>query len=416
MQPILSTSTILYLISGFICLLAGVIIMMFSRRFKSHNTFLGLYFFGLGYTMMITFLIQSRIMSHLPFAYLYRTGNIVAYLIFPFSWFYLRSVVTQEPIQWKRDWIHLVPSLLFFIDYIPYYILPIEKKLEIIRLNLNSVTMGQSFNEGWLFPENIHVFFRTFLMAVYWGLQLHLLIKLIRNTDLSFKQENSNLLKWLWQHVILQSLFFLPLVVFVLFFYDAKYYFEVIHGFAALSAFVAVVTLLTKPELFYGIQGLLLMRSPQGISYPEQKDPIQENDIVRTLKEVPRPSPQYISAEKIVELEQRLEELLVKEKIYMNPALQLAELSIKAGVTPLVLSSYLNQVRNINFNDYINRYRVEACKEEIIRGGAVNKTLEGLAFEYGFNNRNTFTNAFKKVIGMTPSQFAANTKNEMVER
>ena len=50
----------------------------------------------------------------------------------------------------------------------------------------------------------------------------------------------------------------------------------------------------------------------------------------------------------------------------------------------------------MNYSDFINRYRVSQSREMIMNGEWKYKTLEAIASEAGFNNRNTFTAAFKK--------------------
>jgi AraC-like DNA-binding protein len=64
----------------------------------------------------------------------------------------------------------------------------------------------------------------------------------------------------------------------------------------------------------------------------------------------------------------------------------------------------------MNYNDFINRYRVFECKEVIMNGEWKYKTLEAIASEAGFNNRNTFTSAFKKETGQSPSEFLKGIK------
>jgi AraC-like DNA-binding protein len=66
----------------------------------------------------------------------------------------------------------------------------------------------------------------------------------------------------------------------------------------------------------------------------------------------------------------------------------------------------------MNFNDFINEYRIRFCIEKIENGEWKRKTLEALSKESGFNNRNSFTLAFKKVTGVTPSGFLKQMKYE----
>jgi YesN/AraC family two-component response regulator len=72
---------------------------------------------------------------------------------------------------------------------------------------------------------------------------------------------------------------------------------------------------------------------------------------------------------------------------------------------PYVLSAVINQSYKTNFNDFLNNYRVEHAKTLIQNGKARLLTLEALSERFAFNNRNSFTTAFKKHTGQTPSDF-----------
>ncbi len=56
-----------------------------------------------------------------------------------------------------------------------------------------------------------------------------------------------------------------------------------------------------------------------------------------------------------------------------------------------------------SFYDYINRLRIEAAKEQLLREKGV--PIIDIALEVGFNNKATFYKAFKKYVRSTPSQF-----------
>lgn len=104
---------------------------------------------------------------------------------------------------------------------------------------------------------------------------------------------------------------------------------------------------------------------------------------------------------------ERLEQLMVSEKPYLEPSLTLTELSKMLGVNTTVLSYIINQTQGCNFNDLINRYRVDAVKAEIAKGS--NGQLLTIAFDNGFNSKATFNRAFKKFTGLSPSEYQEKT-------
>src|SRR4051812_31922454 len=97
-----------------------------------------------------------------------------------------------------------------------------------------------------------------------------------------------------------------------------------------------------------------------------------------------------------IEIERTLRTLLEREKFFTQVQYNLRKLSSVSNFSTNLLSAFFNQSLGVHFNDYLNQLRVIYCKHLIENGVAVQLTLEGLAKNSGFNNRNTFTTAFKK--------------------
>jgi AraC-like DNA-binding protein len=69
------------------------------------------------------------------------------------------------------------------------------------------------------------------------------------------------------------------------------------------------------------------------------------------------------------------------------------------------LSEILNTRLNQNFYDFINRYRVEEVKKRLSENDSGKFSLIAIAFDSGFNSKSSFNTIFKKLTGVTPSQF-----------
>lgn len=118
-----------------------------------------------------------------------------------------------------------------------------------------------------------------------------------------------------------------------------------------------------------------------------------------------------ISNQKAAVLLQQMEELMQLRRPFLQSGYSIQSLAVELGIPSYQVSSLINRKMGINFNDYLNRYRVQYCQELIRKGAAGNLNLKGLANNCGFHNRNTFTNAFKKFTGQTPSYFAKNYRH-----
>lgn len=89
-----------------------------------------------------------------------------------------------------------------------------------------------------------------------------------------------------------------------------------------------------------------------------------------------------------------------------NQKLQLSDLSRKVYVTPTYLSKKFTEVVGIKFTDYINHFRIQKAKQLMIENP--DWSLFQIAEHIGFSSQHHFSNLFKKIEGITPSQFKEN--------
>jgi AraC-like DNA-binding protein len=114
------------------------------------------------------------------------------------------------------------------------------------------------------------------------------------------------------------------------------------------------------------------------------------------------------SEKKLVEIEAwklQIENLILSEKLYQNPELSLTEVAKKLKTNTSIISKAINQGFAMNFNDFINNYRVEAVKVMFTKGEHKKSTLLGIAYDCGFNSKATFNRAFKKNTGLSPKDY-----------
>lgn len=122
-----------------------------------------------------------------------------------------------------------------------------------------------------------------------------------------------------------------------------------------------------------------------------------------------RPGYTYeLSSARIENIEGRLHRFMREQKPFLRFGYSIRDLADDIDIPSYQLSAYLNREIGLNFNDYLNQFRVRYC-EELMQGGLVGQlNLKGLALKCGFSNRNTLTTAFKKFTGFTPSVYTRN--------
>lgn len=101
---------------------------------------------------------------------------------------------------------------------------------------------------------------------------------------------------------------------------------------------------------------------------------------------------------------EHLEQLISDENLHHQPRLSLNDLAQRSSFNPREISRAFNVVGKISFCDYINHLRVDDIKKELDQ--IENKAnLLDIAFGVGFNSKSSFNAAFKRELGMTPSQY-----------
>ena len=131
---------------------------------------------------------------------------------------------------------------------------------------------------------------------------------------------------------------------------------------------------------------------------------IQENyELINKLAE--NSSPEEVS------IMQQVHDYVILEKNYLDAELSLDKLSKELNINRSYLSSAINHVMGKNFSAYINEYRIsEAFK--ILNSEEQQMPIKDLIIACGFNNKNSFYNYFKKVTGITPSEYRNNFEKD----
>lgn len=100
-----------------------------------------------------------------------------------------------------------------------------------------------------------------------------------------------------------------------------------------------------------------------------------------------------------------LNDIMIKDQLYLNPNLNLKELSNKLEISQNHLSLLLNDYIGQNFYNYVNFYRIEEVKQRLANSKYVYQTLSSIGLDCGFNSKSAFNRIFKKATGKTPSEY-----------
>ncbi len=112
-----------------------------------------------------------------------------------------------------------------------------------------------------------------------------------------------------------------------------------------------------------------------------------------------------LSSEKVTGIKEGLEYLMKIKKIYLEHGLTLQKVADNLAVSKEHISLVINREYSMNFNDYVNRHRVEEAKRILVSPEGKDKKIMQVAIEAGFNSKNSFNSAFRKFTGKTPSAY-----------
>lgn len=109
-----------------------------------------------------------------------------------------------------------------------------------------------------------------------------------------------------------------------------------------------------------------------------------------------------------------LYELLLRymkeSEAYTNPKLTLKQLASDLDTNTRYLSMVINEFEGCNFNQMLNKYRVNKVIQLLVDNQAESYSYLGLAQKAGFHSKSVFISAFKAQTGSTPTEFAGSMK------
>ena len=124
-----------------------------------------------------------------------------------------------------------------------------------------------------------------------------------------------------------------------------------------------------------------------------------DNNIINLEKK------KLLTDDKFIEIKHKLIQIIEIDKVFLNAETNLIFLSNLMGVSTHILSFVINQGFGENFNQFINRYRIEEAKKMILDPKMNHLSISGIGFEVGFNSKSVFNSTFKNLVGCPPLQY-----------
>jgi len=302
----------------------------------------------------------------------------VALLFGPIVYFYFKSQVNRSfKLQGQHFW-HFVPYLLY-ISYDLFYFFQGPKGIEEKIASTHNLILSYVYRFAiW----GSYIFYLTRCLNIY---------KAYRKWSLT-QFSNEDLISFRWFRNFIYAMIFWLVCREIMNILDSIYQLDFYQDWWWNLALVIVA-------FYIGLTGYS-QAQPSKISFiadANKETLLQKNEPVNT-KAVSEASDKD-------ELAVKLQELMLKDRLYLQADLSLQELAQHLDVNTVHLSATINQVLNKNFNDYINELRIEEFIKLFKSDKGKQFTLLAMALDSGFNSKATFNRAFKKIKGESPKAY-----------
>ena len=146
----------------------------------------------------------------------------------------------------------------------------------------------------------------------------------------------------------------------------------------------------------------------------QDKEPLHPDDIGDNQSDADvKYKGSHLSDEDKQQLLARIQEVMDTNQEIFTPDFTLERLATLLGSRYKYVSQVINEHYQQNFNNFLNSYRIkEACKRMGDIENYGNYTIEAISESVGFKSRSTFVSSFKRITGLTPSQYQRMAQRE----
>lgn len=328
-------------------------------------------------------------MFYTPFQHLFFIGPII--------FFYTQSLLNPSFKLNKKSLFHFVPSCIYLIYNLWIFI---YDKIILKDYYFYKDGIDKDFDQWYQIAGQVSMFIYFILSIIYYNKYKKLIVQITSNAD-------SVLFSWIKNYLIaFLVMLLLPHIfdIIIHFYPSANSYkdgwwfylaFSLVLYYIALTGYSNSIhsKIGFKMSVFDSKPILLLNASFDNYNTTDNCIDIEYEE--QSEKK----------SEEIEIWKQQIETLIQSEKLYQNSELSLTEVAKKLQTNTSVISKAINQGFHMNFNDFVNNYRIEAVKIMLLNGEHKKSTLLGIAYDCGFNSKATFNRAFKKNTNYSPKEY-----------
>ena len=343
------------------------------------------------------------LMFYIPFQHLFLMG--------PAIFFYVQYLLNPSFKFRKNSWLHFLPGMLYILYCL---VMVVTDKLVLKRYYFLADGSDRDFDAWYQYAGFFSMLFYFIISMRYYGMYKKLMLQVISYADKVLFTWVRNFLFAFLAMQILQILFFIlgKINPFFSNYTGTWWYFfsfSIVFYYIAITGYSNSIETKVPFKLnLFSYKPTLLLSGVPLEEHATAQDVFEEAELI-DIEEI-----QPLKKEDNLLLEMwkpKIEKLLKEDKLYEDPELSLTQMAKLLKTNPALISKIVNQGFQMNFNDFINFYRVEAVKEKLNAGAQKRQTLLGIAFDCGFNSKATFNRAFKKFANVSPKDWGQSSKS-----
>jgi AraC-like DNA-binding protein len=406
----INNSLLVLSLSGLALGIVACFLLLFSNKNgKDVNRLLAVAFICMIAIQLATFLFVWNIDLY---AYIYRFPSPLFYLLLPVSYLYIRKIVNDETHLKKRDSLHFLLPVCYFIEIFPVYFSSYAYRRSMVAEIVKKPYRLIDLNEG-LLPSFYNTTLLSLQAVAYIILIVMLLTKAVHLRNNGLDPGKADTVGWVKTFTFLLGINFLPMLCFFLcpasLLNDALQFILII---LTISFLGITLYLFTKPGILYGLSqpAMNFQKARPILSASKAHFKMEESySPVGSVLDKVEKKLEFSNLERYKPL---LETYMQLNKPFLKQGYSINALSNETGIPQHHLSSMINRVYEMRFNEYLNRLRIDYISENFKNPEWEKLTLEGIAKQAGFTSRTTFFNTIKKITGLSPSEYVAQIKQK----
>lgn len=337
------------------CLFFSLFLLTQKRGKKVSNGLFAAFLLVLAVHMMLNVIFETEMATTLP-----DITHSFGFLYGPLFYVYIKGLIYQGFQLQKRDILHLLPWVL--------------------ALPVPWLFPGMGSYLGWFIFASLVCYLGFTFHAIRW---YHRVLQDTQSVDEAMK------LSWVRRVVyllvaigVLDALRNLTPLADIPALEQASYLLLIVLLFVFVNIFVFKG--LKQPEIFAGITE----------ADEEVSQAIQRKYQASTMAD-----------DEEAQVARQLMQVMEQEKPFLDAGLTLKMLAERMEVSPRHLSQVINSHYGQNFSEFVNGFRIKEAQHRFAHPEDARETILEVLYAVGFNSKSNFNHTFKRITGVTPSQY-----------